>query len=266
NNEGQSFVLSQFADVAEGMGESVLQRSDSLGSITVNSRVAGRAVGSVADDIKVKLSKVKLPEGISVEYLGDVKNQGDAFGSLGLALITAILLVYLIMVALYESLIYPFVVLFSIPVALIGALLALALSMETLNIFSIIGMIMLLGLVSKNAILIVDFTNHLKSEGRNVKDALIEAGKERLRPILMTTLAMILGMLPIALASGSGSEIKNGMAWVIIGGLTSSMILTLFVVPSMYLIIDKLVSRFNKTPENHQLSEPQTQLTANHPI
>jgi HAE1 family hydrophobic/amphiphilic exporter-1 len=150
------------------------------------------------------------------------------------------------MVALYESAIYPFVVLFSIPVALIGALLALALSMETLNIFSIIGVIMLLGLVSKNAILIVDFTNQLKAEGKPVKEALVEAGKERLRPILMTTLAMILGMLPIALATGSGSEIKNGMAWVIIGGLTSSMLLTLFVVPAMYLIIEKAIAKFSR--------------------
>jgi HAE1 family hydrophobic/amphiphilic exporter-1 len=246
NNDGQTFVLSQFADVTEGLGESVLQRSDRLGSIIVNSNVAGRPVGTVADDIKKKVAQVKIPAGVTIEYLGDVKNQGDAFGSLGLALVIAIVLVYLIMVALYENAIYPFVVLFSIPVALVGALLALALTMQTLNVFSIIGMIMLLGLVSKNAILIVDFTNQLKAEGHAVKEALIEAGKERLRPILMTTLAMILGMLPIALASGSGSEIKNGMAWVIIGGLTSSMILTLFVVPSMYLIIDNLMLKFKK--------------------
>lgn len=248
NTDGQTFVLSQFADVSEGLGESVLQRSDRLGAITVNANVAGRPTGSVATDIKAKVSNIEVPEGISIEYLGDVKNQGDAFGSLGFALGVAIILVYLIMVALYENAIYPFVVLFSIPVALIGALLALALTMETLNIFSIIGMIMLLGLVSKNAILIVDFTNHLKSKGYPVKSALVEAGKERLRPILMTTLAMILGMLPIALASGAGAEIKNGMAWVIIGGLTSSMILTLFVVPSMYLIIDNLLLKFRKKP------------------
>ncbi len=239
NNDGQTFLLSQFADVGNGQSESVLQRSDRLNSITVKSNVVGRPTGTVASDIKEKVKQVTIPAGITVEYLGDVKNQGDAFGSLGLALLTAIILVYLIMVALYESVIYPFVVLFSIPVALIGALLALALAMETLNIFSIIGMIMLLGLVSKNAILIVDFTNQLKKEGHAVKDALVEAGKERLRPILMTTLAMILGMLPIALSSGPGSEIKNGMAWVIIGGLTSSMILTLFVVPAIYLIIDR---------------------------
>lgn len=245
NSDGQTFLLSQFADVGNGQSESVLQRSDRLNSITVKSNVVGRPTGTVASDIKEKVKQVTIPTGITIEYLGDVKNQGDAFGSLGLALLTAIILVYLIMVALYESVIYPFVVLFSIPVALIGALLALALTMETLNIFSIIGMIMLLGLVSKNAILIVDFTNQLKSEGHAVKDALVEAGKERLRPILMTTLAMILGMLPIALSTGPGSEIKNGMAWVIIGGLTSSMILTLFVVPSVYLIIERWKEPFS---------------------
>jgi HAE1 family hydrophobic/amphiphilic exporter-1 len=138
------------------------------------------------------------------------------------------------------------VVLFSIPVALIGALLALALTMESLTVFSIVGMIMLLGLVAKNAILIVDFANQLKAEGHDVIHALLEAGKERLRPILMTTLAMILGMLPIALASGAGAETKNGMAWVIIGGLTSSLLLTLLVVPAMYLVVDRLIARFTR--------------------
>lgn len=245
NSEGQNILLSQFADVSEALGETTLQRIDRLGSITVQANVTGRPTGTVSNEIKEKAASVKLPNGISVEYLGDSKNQGDAFGSLGLALITAIVLVYLIMVALYENAVYPFVVLFSIPVALVGAFLILALTMETLNIFTIIGMIMLLGLVSKNAILIVDFTNNLKAEGRPVREALVEAGRERLRPILMTTLAMIFGMLPIAIASGAASEIKNGMAWVIIGGLTSSMILTLFVVPSMYLIIDNLLLRLS---------------------
>ncbi|RZJ91238.1 MAG: efflux RND transporter permease subunit [Chryseobacterium sp.] len=246
NESGKTFSLDQFADVHYGLAESMLQRTDRLASITVNSNVTGRPTGSVADDIKAKLKQIKIPDGITIEYLGDVKKQGDAFTSLGIALATGILLIYLIMVALYESLIYPFVVLFSIPVALIGALLALALTMETLNIFSIVGMIMLLGLVSKNAILIVDFSNQLIAEGKPTKQALLEAGKERLRPILMTTIAMILGMLPIALASGAGSEIKNGMAWVIIGGLTSSMVLTLFVVPSIYLIVHNLKSKLGK--------------------
>jgi HAE1 family hydrophobic/amphiphilic exporter-1 len=144
------------------------------------------------------------------------------------------------MVALYESVLYPLVVMFSIPVALIGAFLALALSMEVLSIFAIVGLIMLMGLVAKNGILIVDFTNHLKEQGYSLTEALVEAGRERLRPILMTTVAMIAGMLPIALSTGSGAEVKNGMAWVIVGGLSSSLLLTLVLVPTMYYIIDRL--------------------------
>lgn len=254
NSQGKTVLLKQFAEITEALGETSLQRIDRLSSITVQANVFGRPTGTVADEIKSKAEALKVPEGVQIEFLGDSKSQGDAFGSLGLALLTAFILVYLIMVALYENAVYPFIVLFSIPVALIGALLALALSMETLNIFTIIGMIMLLGLVSKNAILIVDFTNKLKDEGYAVKDALIEAGKERLRPILMTTLAMIFGMLPIAIASGAASEIKNGMAWVIIGGLTSSMILTLFVVPCMYLIIERLINRFS--PSRKKVLQP----------
>jgi len=139
---------------------------------------------------------------------------------------------------LYDSYVYPFVVLFSIPVAIVGALLALALSMQPMSIFSILGMIMLIGLVAKNAILIVDFTNQLKATGMSTVHALVLAGKTRLRPILMTTLAMVFGMMPIALATGAGAEWKSGLAWVLIGGLSSSMILTLVVVPCVYLIFD----------------------------
>ena len=168
------------------------------------------------------------------------KNQGDSFGSLGIAMGLGILLVYLIMVALYESTLYPFVVLFSIPVALIGAVLALALTHESLSIFGIIGFIMLMGLVAKNGILLVDFTNHLKAQGLPLKEALIEAGKERLRPILMTTVAMIFGMLPIALSNGPGADFKRSMAWVITGGLSSSLLLTLVVVPTVYYIFDRI--------------------------
>ena len=244
NSQGKSFELSQFANVQEQIGESVLERIDRLSSITINAQVVGRPVGTVGADIQKKMAQVKLPEGVSVQYLGQMQQQSDAFGSLGLALGIAILLVYFVMVGLYESVIYPFVVLFSIPVALIGAILALALTMESMTVFSIVGMIMLLGLVAKNAILIVDFTNQLKEQGHDVIHALIEAGKERMRPILMTTLAMVFGMLPIALASGAGAETKNGMAWVIIGGLTSSLVLTLFVVPATYLIVDRLKDRF----------------------
>jgi hydrophobic/amphiphilic exporter-1 (mainly G- bacteria), HAE1 family len=222
------------------LGQSVLQRSDRLNSIKVTAFTAGRAAGTVIAEIQEAVSKAQMPEGVIVDYQGQAQQQKDAFGSLGLAMLIGFLLVYLIMVALYESVLYPLVVMFSIPVALIGAFLALALSMEVLSIFAIVGLIMLMGLVAKNGILIVDFTNHLKEQGYSLTEALVEAGRERLRPILMTTVAMIAGMLPIALSTGSGAEVKNGMAWVIVGGLSSSLLLTLVLVPTMYYIIDRL--------------------------
>jgi HAE1 family hydrophobic/amphiphilic exporter-1 len=175
-----------------------------------------------------------------------MERQADAFGSLFTAIAAALIFVYLVMVALYNSYLYPFVVLFSIPVAVIGALFALALSGESLTIFSMVGMIMLIGLVCKNAILIVDFTNKFRDKGLTVRKALIEAGKERLRPILMTTFSMIFGMLPIALASGASAESKNGLAWVIIGGLTSSLIFTLVLVPSVYTTMENFKEKFGR--------------------
>ena len=145
---------------------------------------------------------------------------------------------YMIMVALYDSYIYPFVVMFSIPVAIVGAFLALALAMKSISIFSILGIIMLIGLVGKNAILLVDRTNQARAEGMSTFDALMNAGKVRLRPILMTTLTMIFGMMPIALSGSAGSEWKTGLAWALIGGLTSSMFLSLLVVPVVYMRIE----------------------------
>jgi hydrophobic/amphiphilic exporter-1 (mainly G- bacteria), HAE1 family len=259
-SRGAIVKLKDIADVSEIVGQAILERSDRMNSIKVTASTVGRATGTVVADIQKEVAKLKVPEGIVIEYQGEAQRQKDAFGSLGLAFGLGVLLVYLIMVALYESVVYPFVVLFSIPVALIGALLALALTMESLTIFAIVGLIMLLGLVAKNGILIVDFTNHLKEQGMSVAEALVEAGKERLRPILMTTIAMIAGMLPIALASGSGAEVKNGMAWVIIGGLTSSLFLTLFLVPSMYMIIESLKNRVlrltNGKKKTKKIAEP----------
>ncbi|HLR37319.1 MAG TPA: efflux RND transporter permease subunit, partial [Chitinophagaceae bacterium] len=140
----------------------------------------------------------------------------------------------------------PLVVMMAMPLAIIGAFLALALTMNELTVFSIIGIIMLIGLVTKNGILLVDFTNQRKTEGATLVDALVDAGRERFRPILMTTIAMIVGMLPLALASGAGSEVKSGMAWVIIGGLTSSLIMTLIVVPCFYYIVDSVLNIFRR--------------------
>ncbi|MEI7724199.1 MAG: efflux RND transporter permease subunit, partial [Bacteroidota bacterium] len=246
NDKGQSIRLNQFAGIRPSSGTTVLQRYNRVPAVTVQCQVIGRPVGSVGEDVMKVVNGMKLPKEIVIIPEGDMKYQAEAFGSMGIAFLASILFVYLIMVALYDSYIYPFVVLFSIPLAIIGALLALGLTMQSLTIFSILGIIMLVGLVGKNAILLVDFTNQSKGEGLSTFDALILAGKVRMRPILMTTFSMIFGMLPIALASGAGSEWKNGMAWALIGGLTSSLFLTLIVVPVVYYMVDKLKEKFSK--------------------
>lgn len=244
NNGGQLIRLSQFATVTEGSGPSRLERRDKNTSVSVRSLVVGKPTGTVQQEFATELEKLRKPAGITYVWAGDAENQGDSFGTLGAALLISIVLVYLIMVALYDNYIYPFVVLFSIPLAIIGALLALALTNNTLNIFTILGMIMLIGLVAKNAIILVDFTNQMKEQGHNTDEALIHANNARLRPILMTTIAMVIGMLPIALATGGVASTKNGLAWVIIGGLISSMFLTLIVVPVVYKIVDRVMDRF----------------------
>jgi HAE1 family hydrophobic/amphiphilic exporter-1 len=238
NNTGNEITLSQFATITKGTGPSKLERKNRIPSITVNSQVLGSSAQQVTTEFSEIVEKQGLPKGVTYSFEGDAKNMQEAMGNLGLAILASILFVYLIMVALYDSFAYPFVVLFSIPMAIVGALLALALTLNTLNIFSMLGMIMLIGLVAKNAILIVDFANQKKKEGYNTVEALLISGQARLRPILMTTLAMVFGMLPIALAHGAGAEWKSGLAWVLIGGLSSSMILTLVVVPCVYLIFD----------------------------
>ncbi|MNJ82747.1 Multidrug resistance protein MdtC [compost metagenome] len=238
NDKGEEIKLSQFAKIGKASGPSKLERKNRIPSITVTSQVLGTSSQQVTDEFAKIMEKDPLPSNTVYSFEGDAKNMAEAFGNLFLAILASILFVYLIMVALYDSYVYPFVVLFSIPLAIIGALLALALAMEPISIFSMLGMIMLIGLVAKNAILIVDFANQKKADGHNTVEALIIAGQARLRPILMTTLAMVFGMMPIAFAHGAGAEWKAGLAWVLIGGLTSSMLLTLIIVPCVYLIFD----------------------------
>lgn len=246
NTKGQQVELQQFANVYLTTGPTKLERQNRMSSITIQSQVFGKTSGIVAQDITKKLNAYKFPGDVKYEYVGEQKNLGDSMLNLLLALGAGILFVYLIMVALYDSYIYPFVVLFSIPLAVIGAFLALALSMKSLSIYSMLGLIMLIGLVAKNAILLVDRTNQMRAEGLSTYEALLEAGKTRLRPILMTTLAMVIGMMPIAFATSAGSEAKSGLAMVLIGGLSSSLILTLVVVPIVYQGIEGWVQKFRK--------------------
>ncbi|WP_330746611.1 efflux RND transporter permease subunit [Chryseobacterium sp. CP-77] len=247
NPQGQQVRLSQFANVEMGSGPSLLERRDKSPSVKVRAKAVGRPVGDVANEWANQfMNSDKKPVGVDYIWSGDMENQQEGFGTLGIALLAAIVLVYLVMVSLYDSFVYPFVVLFSIPLAMIGVMVILALTANSLNIFTMLGMIMLIGLVAKNAILIVDFTNARKAAGANTHDALVQANHARLRPILMTTIAMIFGMLPIALATGAGAEMNKGLAWVVIGGLTSSLFLTLIIVPVVYSLFDSLLRRMGQ--------------------
>ena len=236
--------VSQFAEVIQDNSPSMLERLDRQSSVTLTAESFGRPSGTLADDVLNYLKEHPLPQDVKLTWGADIKTQNESFGALGSVLFISFILIYMIMIALYDSYIYPFVALFGIPVAAIGALLALNLSANDITLFALLGLIMLMGLVTKNAILIVDFTNQLKAQGNQYKEALIIAAKERMRPILMTTLSMAIGMLPIALARGTASEWKNGLAWVIIGGLLSSLILTVYLVPVVYFMVDSIKERF----------------------
>jgi HAE1 family hydrophobic/amphiphilic exporter-1 len=238
NSKDKLVALEQFADVSNSTGPSRLERDNKRSSVNVGSQVLGRPIGTVSSEVQAALATLDYPEGVTFEMGGDLESQTEAFASLGMALLMSIILVYLIMVALYESYAYPFVVMFSVPTALIGAFLILALFKESLGVFTFLGIIMLVGLVIKNAILIVDAANQYKKEGLESRPAVIKAGLNRFKPILMTTLAMVIAMLPIAFATGAGAEWKNGLAMVLVGGLTSSLIFTIIIVPIMYVVID----------------------------
>ncbi len=243
NNEGHLIYLNQIATIKEGIGYNSLERTNRTPSVTIQSQVIGKPAGSVGNDLKNKIQQMDIPEGINYLFGGQTKRTQDGLKTMGIAFAISIMLVYFILVALYDSYHYPFVVLFSIPLAVIGALLALALTQQALSIFSILGLIMLVGLVGKNAILVVDFTNSLRENGKELKEALLEATRLRFRPILMTNITMVIGLLPIALAGGAGSEWKNGLAWALIGGLSSSMFLTLIIVPVVYYLFERGLER-----------------------
>jgi hydrophobic/amphiphilic exporter-1 (mainly G- bacteria), HAE1 family len=205
----------------------------------------GYAMGNVNNTLKTKIAEIirTKPEGVNVVFGGEAEEMRETFTNMISALLLAVALVYMLMCALFESMLYPFVIMFALPQALIGALWALFLSGKSLSMVSMIGMIMLVGLVTKNAILLVDYTNTLRKRGKKRDEALIEAGPVRLRPILMTTLTVILGNLPIAMGLGKGSEFRSPMSVAVIGGLLVSTVLTLVIIPCTYSIVDDITKK-----------------------
>jgi HAE1 family hydrophobic/amphiphilic exporter-1 len=239
NHRGEQVQLSEVADISYGIGPNMISRKDRsrVISVSFNGTLPSNTIRA---GIEKELKKTKIPADAEVQFSGDFEQSADMFKDMLIAIGFAVLFVYMIMVSLFESYLYPFIIMFSLPVALVGALLGLAITHQTLNIFSMIGILMSMGLVAKNAILLVDYTNTLRKRGMDLIPALLEAGPIRLRPILMTTLTMVFGMMPIALSTGAGADMRKGMAIVVIGALISSTLLTLVLVPVVYTIVEKI--------------------------
>ena len=251
NGEGAEIKLKQIATITESESPSRLERYNRTSSVTISSMVVGRPSGDVGDDVVNTIENLELSDSIQVKYAGDIENQEEGFGDLGTIMLISFLLVYLLMVLLYNSYLHPLVIIFSVPLAIIGVFYTLGLSGTPLGLITMLGIIILIGLVSRNGILVVDFINQQLEREVPIKEALLEAVGRRFRPIFLTTLSTVVGMVPIAIAHGAGAEWKNGLGWVLIGGLVSSMLLSLVIIPLIFYILHQIK---NKLQEKSMLS------------
>lgn len=251
NQSGESIPISEVATIVKADSPQSISREDRQDISTVSANIQGRSLGVVNKDITQKLKSFSVPDGYEIKFGGDQQNMADNFTSLIEALIISLILIYMILVVLYESFLTPFIRMISLPCALIGALGILAITGKTLNMMSMIGLIMLDGLASKNGTLLIDYTNTLMKRGKNLKEALIESGEKRLRPIIMTSATMIVGMLPSALSIGEGSELKSSMSVIVIGGMIASTIFTPIILPIVYTLMDDLKKRIFKKKKKH---------------
>ena len=236
----QAIPLGQIASVQLTHGPAEIDHLNQDKVVTVGANAQGRPLSAVSADVNAALAQVKLPPGVRLSQGGEVKDQGEVFGSVFAALGLAVLLMYLILVVQFGSFLDPLAIMLSLPLSLIGVVLGLLVTHDTLNIMSLIGVILLMGIVAKNAILLVDFAKwHREKQGIPLRDALIEAGRVRLRPILMTTFALIAGMVPVALGIGEGADFRAPLGRAVIGGVITSTLLTLLVIPTFYEILDE---------------------------
>ena len=258
NADGSARIvrLSQLANVIETTGTNQINRRDMTREVAISANTAGRSAGEVSADIRAVLDALAFPPGTSYKFSGSTKNMAESFGYAISALVMAVLFIYMILASQFKSFLQPLALMTSLPLTLIGVVLALLLFRSTLSMFSVIGVVMLMGLVTKNAILLVDFAIRMRAPqvaadgsvtpGMARADALLEAAKVRLRPILMTTLAMIFGMVPLAFALSEGSEQRAPMGQAVIGGVITSSLLTLVVVPVTYCFMDDLALWFKR--------------------
>jgi HAE1 family hydrophobic/amphiphilic exporter-1 len=225
--------------VTESVGPAQIDHLDREKVVIVGANVQGRSLGEVSGEIQQKIAGIRLQPGYRITQGGEVADQAELFGRIFAALGFAILLMYLVLVMQFGSFLDPLAIMMSLPLSLIGVVLALLVTNDTLNIMSMIGIILLMGIVAKNAILLIDFAKWGRERGMSRRDALIEAGRIRLRPIMMTTFALIAGMIPVALGLGEGADFRAPLGRAIIGGVITSTVLTLVVIPTVYEILDE---------------------------
>ena len=259
--------LGQIATVTRGLGPALISHLDRDNVVIVEANTQGRSLGEVNADIQRALATFSLPAGYRVSAGGEVRDQQKVFSRMFAAMGIAVLLMYLILVMQFGSFLEPLAIMVSLPLSLIGVVLALLITKDTLNIMSMIGVILLMGIVAKNAILLIDFAKWNQERGQGRREAIIEAGRVRLRPIMMTTLALIAGMIPVALGRGEGADFRAPLGRAIIGGVITSTFLTLLVIPTVYEILDdwrlKLVGLFNlpKRPVTEEYAIPQARVS-----
>jgi multidrug efflux pump subunit AcrB len=249
--------LSSVADVRVDIGPSQIHRLGQQRTALVTANVVGRDLGSVSREAGERIRSLKLPPTFSASLAGQNEEMMVSFASLRFALLLAIFLVYLVMASQFESLLHPFVIMFSLPLALIGVVAALLLTGQTISVVVLIGVILLAGIVVNNAIVLIDYINRLRRSGMEKIEAIVKAGRVRLRPILMTTATTVLALLPMALGFGEGAEIRAPMAIAVIGGLLTSTLLTLLVIPTLYSVMDRkqFVPVVEAGPDKEQASE-----------
>ncbi|HWR71989.1 MAG TPA: efflux RND transporter permease subunit, partial [Nitrospirota bacterium] len=238
--------LSNIASYEVSDSPSEINRQALSREVVITANLTGLPLGTAVNKVKKASEKIKMEPGYRVVFSGEAQDMEESFGYMAESLILAVVLVYLILAAQFESFFEPFAIMLSLPLSIVGMAGMLLLTGDTINIMSLIGLIMLMGLVTKNAILLVDYAKVLQSRGMDRREAVITAGRTRLRPILMTTLAMIFGMLPLAFALGAGAEMRAPMARAVIGGLLTSTVLTLVVVPVMYTVLDDFSLRLRR--------------------
>ncbi|MFA6742019.1 MAG: efflux RND transporter permease subunit [Arcobacteraceae bacterium] len=254
NSNGQFIALEGLLEIKESFGNASINRFDRERKVLVTANIFNTSLDKIVEVINSKMGEI-LPKGYNYRFTGDVENMQDTSKAFGAAVLLAVILIYLILAALYESIIQPFIIMISMPLSFTGVMVALYLTGNSFSLFVMIGIILLLGMVGKNAILVVDFANRAIKDGKSIDDALLEAGEKRLRPILMTTFAMIGAMIPLAFGSGAGHESNAPMALAIIGGLISSTILTLLVVPAIYKFMYPLDAWLRKWYEKGKIQD-----------